>query len=407
MLPPHRSSAGTAERSTTTAREPHAFELLRAKLDVPSPRPGLVERTGLVGRLLASAERPSGQRRRTAGLRQDDDSGAVGGTRPAPVRLALARPPGQRSRGLPDLRRRGAERGDQPAVFKGLAGPGDSLWARGLPRLGLGAGRAPSRSCSSSTTCTSSRTTSAWTPWRAAPPRAARLAARALRAGRGPAGPGEASCRRRAARTGSAALALNDAEAHALLTAAGIDVTEDQAKALNERAEGWAAGLVSRGSRRWTAAARRSRPSAVTTASSPTTCEPRSSAASSRRSSSSCCGRPCSSPCAPRSAMRCSSATTRRQLLEQLERENLFVVALDHQRRWFRYHHLFREMLQAELERREPELSSALNRRAAAWCRANGQPEVAIEYSAAAGDTDEARQARRPRSRSRTTAAGG
>ena len=77
------------------------------------------------------------------------------------------------------------------------------------------------------------------------------------------------------------------------------------------------------------------------------------------------------------------------QMLEQLERENLFVVALDHQRRWFRYHHLFREMLQAELERREPELPSTLNRRAAAWCNANGQPEVAIEYSVAAGDTDE------------------
>ena len=62
------------------------------------------------------------------------------------------------------------------------------------------------------------------------------------------------------------------------------------------------------------------------------------------------------------------------QMLEQLERENLFVVALDQQRRWFRYHHLFREMLQAELERREPELPPTLNRRAAAWCSANGQP---------------------------------
>ena len=46
-------------------------------------------------------------------------------------------------------------------------------------------------------------------------------------------------------------------------------------------------------------------------------------------------------------------------------------------------------MLQAELERREPELPAALNRRAAAWCNANGQPEAAIEYSVAAGDTDE------------------
>ena len=46
-------------------------------------------------------------------------------------------------------------------------------------------------------------------------------------------------------------------------------------------------------------------------------------------------------------------------------------------------------MLQAELERREPELPAPLNRRAAAWCNANGQPEAAIEYSVAAGDTDE------------------
>ena len=76
-------------------------------------------------------------------------------------------------------------------------------------------------------------------------------------------------------------------------------------------------------------------------------------------------------------------------MLEQLEGENLFVVPLDHERRWFRYHHLFREMLQAELERREPEHLSTLNRRAASWCKANGQPDAAIEYSAAAGDTDE------------------
>src|SRR6185295_6108880 len=77
------------------------------------------------------------------------------------------------------------------------------------------------------------------------------------------------------------------------------------------------------------------------------------------------------------------------RMLEQLERENLFVVALDQKRRWFRYHHLFREMLQAELERREPELPLALSRRAAEWCAAHGQPEAAIEYSIAAGDTAE------------------
>jgi len=76
------------------------------------------------------------------------------------------------------------------------------------------------------------------------------------------------------------------------------------------------------------------------------------------------------------------------QMLERLEHDNLFVVPLDHQRHGYRYHHLFREMLQAELRRSEPELQSTLNRRAASWCEANGQPEVAVEYWAAAGDTD-------------------
>ena len=80
------------------------------------------------------------------------------------------------------------------------------------------------------------------------------------------------------------------------------------------------------------------------------------------------------------------------QVLEQLEHENLFVVSLDHSRTWYRYHHLFREMLQAELERREPGLAATLSRRAASWCEANGQPESAIEYAAAAGDTDELAQ---------------
>ena len=76
-------------------------------------------------------------------------------------------------------------------------------------------------------------------------------------------------------------------------------------------------------------------------------------------------------------------------MLEQLEQQNLFVVPLDHRREWFRYHHLFQEMLHAELGRREPELVAALNRRAASWCEANDQPEAAIDYFAAAGDADE------------------
>jgi LuxR family transcriptional regulator, maltose regulon positive regulatory protein len=75
-----------------------------------------------------------------------------------------------------------------------------------------------------------------------------------------------------------------------------------------------------------------------------------------------------------------------RRVLESLEEANLLVVPLDRQRAWYRYHQLFGELLLAELERREPELLSELHARAAAWCEANGMPEVAIDHAQAAGD---------------------
>jgi LuxR family transcriptional regulator, maltose regulon positive regulatory protein len=73
--------------------------------------------------------------------------------------------------------------------------------------------------------------------------------------------------------------------------------------------------------------------------------------------------------------------------LAELARSNLLLVPLDPQGQWYRYHHLFRDMLLAELERTEPGLLPALRRQAAAWCVRNGLPEEALEYSIAAGDT--------------------
>ncbi len=72
--------------------------------------------------------------------------------------------------------------------------------------------------------------------------------------------------------------------------------------------------------------------------------------------------------------------------LAALERSNLFVVALDRNEQWYRYHHLFQELLRSELERGEPELVPQLLLRASRWCEANGQPETAIRYAQAAGD---------------------
>ena len=75
-------------------------------------------------------------------------------------------------------------------------------------------------------------------------------------------------------------------------------------------------------------------------------------------------------------------------VLEELAGSNLLLVPLDRRGEWYRYHHLFRDMLLAELHRLEPGLIPVLRRRAAGWCLGNGMPEEALEYCMAAGDVD-------------------
>jgi LuxR family maltose regulon positive regulatory protein len=74
--------------------------------------------------------------------------------------------------------------------------------------------------------------------------------------------------------------------------------------------------------------------------------------------------------------------------IERLEGSNLLIVPLDRTRTWYRYHHLLREFLQAELRRREPEAIIALNIKAAEWFDANAMPEPAISHALAADDLD-------------------
>lgn len=74
------------------------------------------------------------------------------------------------------------------------------------------------------------------------------------------------------------------------------------------------------------------------------------------------------------------------EILESMQRSNLFVVALDPNREWYRYHGLFRESLRAELERVEPDLGRELLGRASDWCEANAEPAAAAAYAEAAGD---------------------
>jgi LuxR family maltose regulon positive regulatory protein len=73
-------------------------------------------------------------------------------------------------------------------------------------------------------------------------------------------------------------------------------------------------------------------------------------------------------------------------ILRKLERENAFVIALDSKREWYRYHHLFAELLRAELAHTTPALAAQLHRRAAGWYRDAGAIHEAIGHATAAGD---------------------
>src|SRR6185437_13359129 len=70
---------------------------------------------------------------------------------------------------------------------------------------------------------------------------------------------------------------------------------------------------------------------------------------------------------------------------------NLFLVALDARGAWYRYHHLFRELLRIELASTSPEAIPEGHRRAMDWFRANGLLEEALAHAAAVGDGELAR----------------
>ena len=74
------------------------------------------------------------------------------------------------------------------------------------------------------------------------------------------------------------------------------------------------------------------------------------------------------------------------EIIDRLERENLFLVPLDDTRQWFRYHRLFAQVLRGELARAEPGLMPALHERASGWYRRSGLVDEAVSHLQAAGD---------------------
>jgi LuxR family maltose regulon positive regulatory protein len=85
----------------------------------------------------------------------------------------------------------------------------------------------------------------------------------------------------------------------------------------------------------------------------------------------------------------CAAVTGRadsQRLLEQIERANLFLVPLDEVRGWWRYHHLFADLLRARLVQEHPDRVTELHRAAAAWSEPRGLVDDAIRHALAAGD---------------------
>jgi LuxR family maltose regulon positive regulatory protein len=181
-------------------------------------------------------------------------------------------------------------------------------------------------------------------------------------------------------------LRMGDGEAAALLRAASLDLGEAEARALNRRCEGWPSGLylavlALRGRGRPAADAFRGTDRFV---SDYFRLEVLDGLAERKRDfllRTSVFDRVCGPLCDATLGTTRSTAE-----LASLADAGLFLVPLDAERRWFRFHGLFRDMLRAELERHDPGLAPAILERASDWFEASGDLESAIECAISAGE---------------------
>ena len=77
-----------------------------------------------------------------------------------------------------------------------------------------------------------------------------------------------------------------------------------------------------------------------------------------------------------------------REMLEQLDAANLFIVPLDEERQWYRYHHLFADLLRQRLQQTQPGVVPELHRRASAWHEGNGLVTEAVRHALLGSDFD-------------------
>ena len=190
-----------------------------------------------------------------------------------------------------------------------------------------------------------------------------------------------------------------------------LNLPAEQIAALESRTEGWAAGvqlaaLSLQGYSAERAAQFISATSAAATTTSWTISLRRSFAASRTQCETSCCRHPSLTGCAPRCAMRfCAAerggkaaqavqsdtASSAQEILEYLERSNLFLVSLDDERRWYRHHHLFVDFLrQMHTSVLPPDQIAGLHERASAWYRQDGHIADAVHHALLGGHHERA-----------------
>ena len=185
-------------------------------------------------------------------------------------------------------------------------------------------------------------------------------------------------------------LRMDEAEAGELLSAAGLDMPEARVAELTEQTEGWSAGLylaalslrarghkaddatTFSGSDRLVSDYLRSELLAYVPADD---LRFLMRTAVLRRMSGPLCDE----------VLEMSGST---ETLESFASSNLFVVPLDADGQWYRYHHLFQELLERELAQADPDLQPTLLSRASEWCEKNGEPETSIHYAQQAGDVN-------------------
>ncbi|MDM8532183.1 LuxR C-terminal-related transcriptional regulator [Anaerolineales bacterium HSG25] len=81
---------------------------------------------------------------------------------------------------------------------------------------------------------------------------------------------------------------------------------------------------------------------------------------------------------------------TAQAMLEQIETANLFIIPLDDERRWYRYHALFADFLRHRLKQSQPDLVPLLHQQAATWCEQNGFMAEALTHALEAADVERA-----------------